>query len=178
MRKHAMKSIALAVAVLVTAMPAAANAVSIDTVPGESSIDVKAKYQDDSAVQNTYKVDLEWESMEFTYTKGGTQKWNPETHEYDTTAGDGQWTNNGNVITVTNHSDLPVTANFVFNSDPGYTLTGTFTNTSLPLESAVGTQVDAAPSGTTALSLSGTPDESMTDFTRVGTVTVSIAKAE
>lgn len=66
MRKHAMKSIALAVAVLVTAMPAAANAVSIETVPGESSIDVKAKYQDDSAVQNTYKVDLEWESMEFT----------------------------------------------------------------------------------------------------------------
>lgn len=178
MRKYGMKNIALAVALLVIAMPAAANAVSIDNVPGESEIDVKAKYEAGSAVQNTYKVDLEWESMEFTYTTAGTRTWNPETHEYVTAAGDGQWTNNGNVITVTNHSDLPVTANFIFNSDPGYTLTGTFTNTSLPLASAVGTQVDAAPSGTTALSLSGTLDESMTDFTKVGTITVSIAKAE
>lgn len=185
MRKHAIKNIALAVVLLVTAMPVAANAAltSINTVPESRNIDVKAKYQDNSEKIHTYKIDLEWGAMEFTYVNSGVEVWNPDTHEYDVSGNSG-WNGSGNQLTVTNHSDMDVVSALSFSSGDGYeNLTGKFQHVgastitptaSYLLKSAENTAVEDAPSQVTNFILEGTPDSSMTEFQNVGQITVSI----
>ena len=77
---------------------------------------------------------------------------------------------------------LSVTA---FAAESGNTLTGAFTydnsktadsTGAVSLAKGVEGQVSAADYVTAALKLSGTPSSTMTDFTKVGTITVKITK--
>lgn len=140
---------------------------------GEKNINVQARYIDSTTNSPIYSLDLVWGGMTFTYNKAGSNVWNPDTHEYVTNTTD-SWTANGNSITVKNHSNAVVGAFFSYASDPSYSgVTGRFDEDFIEFESAEGTAVANAPSGTAALTLSGTLPEGTT-LTKVGTITVTL----
>ena len=123
--------------------------------------------------------------MEFTYSVGGVKVWDAQTHQYTVTDATGGWSENGNNVQVTNHSNVDVKATFTSAQNSGNTLTGPFTyhngktadrTRELSLPDAVEGHAHAADYVTAALKLSGTPSSTMTDFTKVGTITVKITK--
>jgi len=142
---------------------------------GNKDIDVKAKYADGVTTPTVYSIDLTWGAMEFTYNASGTKNWNPATHDYNVNVNT-SWTASGNTITVTNHSNAAVTAAFAYGKATGFeTVDGAFSSVSLPLATAESTAVGSAPSGTSTLTLSGTLANSATNFTKVGTITITLS---
>ena len=138
------------------------------------SIDVRAKYSDGTATPDVYSVDISWGKMEFTYSASGSHVWDPAKHLYtDNTSA--VWTENGNTVTVTNHSNVSVTADFVYVQASGYEdISGTLDVTSRTLNAGVVNKPNEADGVTTKLTLSGTLPGNVTDFTKVGAITVSI----
>lgn len=182
------KIYAVLLAAAIAAMPVSVYAGSKEdiAVPGSQDIDVQAKYESSMTASKKYSVDVSWGAMQFTYEESGTQVWNADTHKYDQNT-NGEWSASGNDITVTNHSNAAVDAAIAYQSKSSYsTITGTITETkggtdtlnSFRLKTAENTPVSAAPSKTVYLNLGGTIDKSMTAFTNVGTVTVSLTTAE
>ena len=152
---------------------------TITGVGGTASCDVKATYVDGTsggAGGTVYSVVIDWGDMAFTYTEEAGV-WDPATHK-TTGAGGGVWSVNntdGNKIKVTNHSNAEITAKFSYAATVGYEgITGKFDQTSLTLQSAVGTAVSSAPSGSTALSLEGALDSNTAANTTIGTITVTL----
>ena len=172
-------ALVLTLAMVFSLAPLSAYADTIDRVGGTASHDVTATYVDGSsggAGGTVYSVDITWGDMAFTYTaEAGI--WDPTTHK-TTGAEGGAWTvdkEGGNTITVTNHSNTDVTAAFSYAADAGFTgITGSFDNALLNLPTAVGTAVEAAPKGTTSLSLDGALDSAATTSTKIGTITVTL----
>lgn len=158
---------------LVMSMSITAFATTVGT--GDQDIDVKGKYLDNSTTPTIYSVDVTWGAMEFTYTESGAMTWNPADHTY-TDSTSATWVANGNTVTVTNHSNAEVTASFAFNALTAYnTVTGSFDIASETLDAGVVDGYDAADKVVATLTLAGTLDETVTDFTKVGTITVTIA---
>lgn len=139
----------------------------------QATIDVKAQYVDNVKTPTVYSVDISWGAMDFTYTETGTREWNPADHTYSDEA-TGSWKAEGNTITVTNHSNAEVTADFAFQPAEGISgLTGKF---SVPQESLAAGEVDhynEAESVQSSLTLEGSYTEK-TEMTTVGSVTVTI----
>lgn len=161
--------LALALMMGMGTLPAMAESAGL----GDKTIDVKAQYNDEITSPKVYSLDITWGAMEFTYNKAGSNVWNPNTHEYEMKTTD-SWTAAGNSVTVTNHSNDVVGAFFSYASDPAYSgVTGRFDEDFIELQSAVDTTVANAPSGTAALTLSGSLPEGTT-LTRVGTITVGL----
>lgn len=166
----------LAAAALTCTMGTTAFAADQDGVEtGSYSADVKGTYQAGGAV--VYSVDIAWTDMSFTYTGAGEGTWNPETHQYSGSS-EGAWTASNDSITVTNHSNAPVTATASYAADPDYgSTTMTFGNNGATVATAVGTEVASAPSATITVTPSGTLAQSANGG-KIGTITVSIAAAE
>lgn len=172
-------ALVLTLAMVFSLAPLSAYAETITAVGSSASHDVTATYRADSsggAGGTVYSVDITWGDMAFTYTaEAGI--WDPATHK-TTDAEGGVWTVNndgGNTIKVTNHSNTGVTAAFSYAAASGFEgITGTFDNTSLNLETAVGTTVEAAPKATTSLSLNGALGSTTADNTKIGTITVTL----
>lgn len=169
---------------IITIILALAMAATMSTVAfaetvgaGTKDIDVSAKYAGGVTTPTVISVDVTWGDMEFTYNVGGTQDWNAENHQY-TANTSAHWTAAGNEIKVTNHSNAAVKATFAFTADEAYnTVTGSFTAQELSLPTAVDkSTTDSALTKTTALTLGGTIDSSVTNFAKVGKVTVTIAE--
>ena len=159
--------------VLALSVTAFAAETTIEAV-GEQDIDVQAMYQDSTVTGNVYSVDIAWGTMQFTFTESGSKTWNPNNHSYteNTTTG---WTASGNTVTVTNHSNVGVTASFGFEALTAYnTVIGSFDVASKALAAGVVDGYDDAESVTAKLTLAGTLAESVTSFTKVGTITVTI----
>lgn len=111
------------VVVMMMSMGSTAFAAEIDYVGDETknysdsvSVDVYAKYSADTSGVGVISVDIEHEAMRFVYVADASAgKWDPDTHTYDAqdtvTAGwvavDGE-TDAGHILTVTNHSNVPV----------------------------------------------------------------------
>lgn len=98
------------------------TAFAADTSPntntgGDTSISVKGTYQAGTAGADVISVGVSWGQMEFTYQALG-KKWDPESHT-TTTLTSGTWSANGNDITITNHSNVAVTASFAFSTEKG-----------------------------------------------------------
>lgn len=169
------KFVVAALALMLMAMQAVS--VSAETVSGKNgskSIDVKAKYAGGTTTPEVYSVDVTWGKMEFTYSASGTRDWNPATHKYDdnTTA---SWTADGNDVTVVNHSNMDVKVNFAYAAAEGYNdVTGRFSVAADTLDAGVVGNVDGADSVNTKLTLSGTLASSVAEFTKVGSITVSL----
>ena len=151
---------------------------TINQSTGSASHDVKATYVAGSAGGTVYSVDITWGDMEFTYKAGSEGTWNPEPH---TTSGSsaGQWTVNnegGNKIVVTNHSNAAITATLTYTPASGYNgISGSFGEKgSINLVTAVGTEVNNAPTDTAYLTLSGELDSNTANSTKIGTITVVI----
>ncbi len=91
------------------------------TVPNEQVIGVEGSYVGEGKAETVYSVDVAWGSMTFTYHTTGDKTWNPDTHEYNFTEGDGwKFDENSNKVTVTNHSNAPVIVNFDFVKNTDY----------------------------------------------------------
>lgn len=143
---------------------------------GNTTIDVQGKYQSGDEPATVYHVDVSWGSMEFTYNAATLGSWDPSTHSY-VEGSQASWTydTNANVITVKNHSNAGITASFDFEAEEGFDVEGEFSNDSFTLETAEGKALENTPTGTTALTISGALDSSVTDFIKIGTVTVTIS---
>ena len=161
--------------VMVLSLSVTAFAAELSGTDKEENIDVSAKYVDGISGGTVYSVDLNWGAMEFTYTVSGSQVWNPDTHEYDTTTAE-KWEAVGNEITVTNHSNAAIQATFAFHALEAYKdVTGSFSVAELNLPSAEGKAVGAAElTGKTALTLDGELPSTATTMTKIGAITVVI----
>ncbi len=163
----------LLVFTLVTVTAFAADA-KIEAKGGTATKDVTASYSAGAGGGTVYSVDITWGSMAFTYSAGSSPTWNPTMHTYSS-GGTGGWSSSGNKITVTNHSNAQVTANLDYASETGFTgITGSFDNANMTIDTAVGTEVSAAPTKTAALTLTGALDSTVSDSTQIGTITVTI----
>ena len=148
------------------------------------SHDVMLNYIEGTKSTVVYSFDITWGSMDFTYTAASEGTWNPSTHQFDNkVASSWRCEEDANKITVTNHSNTSITAALSFSPIDSFSeLTSSFkdtsnealTDSSLRIESAVGSNKDNAPSANAYLELSGDIDEPLTEKTKCGTVTVTI----
>lgn len=152
-----------------------------DTLTNPNPIEVNGKYGD-AAPATVYSVKIEWGAMQFTYSTGNSAKWNPETHTYDVTTESVGWTNVGNEVTVTNHSNAVVGVAFAFapiaNASDLGTYTGKITveNDKTQLAAAVeGSSLDSADSVKAALTFDGNLKADTTDFTKLGELTITLS---
>ena len=76
---------------------------------GSDSADVTGTYAEGTSSIPVYSVDIAWEGLSFTYNGGNEGTWNPDTHQYDGSTEPG-WADDEGVITITNHSNVAVTA--------------------------------------------------------------------
>lgn len=172
MKKHLLA--VLTTSLIAASFPAAAYAGTSTLTPGEATnIDVQAKHAGSVTDEPVYKVDITWGEMQFTYLEEGSRVWNPDTHEYETSV-TSRWEERGNTVTITNHSNVAIIADFKFTPEAGSGVTGVFDFSSCALDSAVGKKVDEALNGTSTLHLSGAMDASASEYKKVGTVTISL----
>ena len=139
---------------------------------------VTGVYQSGTAADEKISVDIVWEAMNFTYTAASQGTWNPVTHIYDGATAGG-WSDNNPAITVKNHSNTDIYATLDFTADVDGVI-GTFTEASgtandgvLELATAVGTEVENAPTATANFGISGAAIDA---DKALGTITVTIAK--
>ena len=146
------------------------------SVPSSNGSNVYATYQEAEPSKPVYNVDINWGNMDFTYTaSSGT--WNPKTHQYEG-GSEGIWTAKNNVVTVTNHSELPVKVVFGYAEHPGYeNITGSYSVTEYVLESGVGKRYEEADSVSSKLTLSGTLPKGA-EKANIGSVNVHLKVAE
>lgn len=169
-------TIILSLALLSMASVTAFAASPITSVGGSDSADVKGTYVAGGTATTVYSVDIAWGSMEFNYTDASQGTWNPETHQYDGAAL-AEWScaADANKIEVTNHSNAAVKAQFSYAPAMGYSgINGAFSNGTLNLGTAVGTEVTSAPSDSVTLSLTGELSSGTSTSTTIGTVTVTL----
>lgn len=147
-----------------------------DTVPSSETIGVTGAYSGDGT-KDVYSVKVEWGEMSFTYKTTGEKTWDPATHTYDFTEGDG-WVFSGNEVKVTNHSNRPVNVEFSFTKNTDTykgEYTGAMSVTSEQLAAGVENKPDEAASVTSTLTLSGTLNAVETTSTKLGEITVSLS---
>ena len=157
-----------------------AFAADITSNGGEEEIDVQAKYENNVETADVYSVDITWGAMEFTHSVDGSRVWNADEHRYIVSETEA-WSASGNTITVVNHSNVSIKAQFTYTADTAHSgVTGTFDKANITLPSAVGVGTDAESlktvTGTAALTLGGTLANSTTTLTRVGKIKVTISK--
>lgn len=168
-----MKKILTLILALAMVMSLSVTAFAATSTGGDTTINVKGTFKTDGAAGEKISVDVAWEGMEFTYTEGAAGEWLPNEHKYADDAA-GYWSTNKGTITVTNHSNTAVKATLTFDADVDGVV-GTFDKTELQLDTAVGTEVNAAPSATAEFGISGAAITENKDT--LGTITVTIAKA-
>lgn len=147
------------------------------------SADVCATYLEPEAPEPVYSVNISFGSMEFIYTAESKNNWNSTDLKYETIT-PASWSFDNNSITVTNHSNVPVTASFSYAATPEFSnvVNGSFTDdsreplpsTQIGLSSADDTSDMAKKSTTVYLLLSGTLPSDTPIGTKCGTVTVTI----
>lgn len=177
-------AIALAVVMMMALAVPAFAAETVTKNNGSATISVSGTYTDGNAAPDVISVGIAWDAMTFTYTEGSAGTWKPDTHSYEGTT-TGGWSTDTATITVTNHSNVAVTATLAWaqNSDLTGTITGTFTETSgtaddkiLELASAAEGEslnnVDKAPTASAEFGISG---DAITANATLGTITVTIA---
>lgn len=173
------KIIAIALAIVMM-MAMATTAFADGTVGqngGKQDIDVNAKYNGSSSAADVISVSVSWGKMNFTYSVHNEKKWDAVNHKYDDNFTK-SWTSEGNTVTVTNHSNVKITASLSFAADSKYSgVKGSFDNATLNLPTAEGrSTTDPSLTGTAKLTLSGELASDVGTFTNVGKITVNINK--
>lgn len=146
---------------------------------GKYTLEIVGTYVTGGDAAEKISVDIAWETMNFTYT-AGSSTYSPEDHKTTTTAG--SWSTNKAGITVTNHSNVAIDADFTFAGVNG--IKGSFTKDSITVESAndakYQTAVEGAypaPSGKTDFGIDPT-SSAISANGSLGTITVKIAKSK
>ena len=178
------KLFALILAVMMIAtlsVTAFAAELPAESVNGDKSKDVTAKYVAGTEATAVYMVDIEWGAMEFTYTAASEGTWDPESHTYDGVS-EAKWSyaDGANKVTVTNHSNAKVSV-AIANSDVTDGITFTWDKETFELASAdngLGENGAGKPvSDSAALTVSGTLAETE-NAVKIGTITVTISDVE
>lgn len=171
MKKGAKKMKRKTAFIIALALCAAPMTVFADENGGTSptDIDVKAKYIEGASSGTVILADVVWDDMTFTYT-GGEKTWNGKEHKYE--SAEGAWADESKTITVTNHSNAGITSELTFSAEIEG-VDGSFDKSSFALDTAEGTAVENAPSGSAEFSLSGA---GVSSNVKVGTISVNIAK--
>lgn len=147
---------------------------------------VYGTYQPEGEAATVYSVDVSWGSMEFTYTDGAVSKtWDPSTHQYNESFGEGSWSNQdgANKVTVTNRSNKALTATVEAATSGLYTdITAKVAKASLSLaDASIGattTEPGHPSTESTTISLSGALTDKNANKAIIGSVTVKIADAD
>ena len=171
------KIIALALSlIMVLSLSVSAFAAEVEAAGGTDKSDVTAKYQEGTGAVDTYSVVIAWANMAFTYS-AGQKTWNPDNHTL-TDGANGQWSTAG-VITVTNHSNVKITATAAYAKEASYDGEVTFAcGEAITLNApAAGSEYDAAPSDTISVTPDGKLESNWEANAKIGTVTVTITKA-
>ena len=167
--------LSLALAATMSFPAFAANDATNDGTKG-TDITVNGTYKAGADAGEVISVDIAWDAMDFTYTAPSKGTWNPGTHEYENAAA-GSWAATSGTdpkITVTNHSNVDVKANFSFRGSIDG-LNGSFTKDTLALDTAVGTNAADAPTDETVFSVSGSGIDADKE---IGTITVTVTKGD
>ena len=174
------KILTLLLAVMMIASMSVTAFAAETSTGGDTSITVKGTYGAGSS-GDVVSVGIAWGAMEFTYKDAGTY-WDASSHTTKTSSEAG-WTASGNDITVTNHSNVGITASFSFSSSTQVTVGGKFYDaaadgneiTSLDLDRAAeGSDLDSQQASAYFVITDGTIDQ---NYDNLGTITVNIAKA-
>ena len=199
MKKLASLILALAMA-LSLCVSVSAEEVEVDALNTNKEMPVQIKVTE-GVGGTVYKVTVAWESMDFTYKKAASGTWDPDTHTYSNGNAAG-WTVNGNqliagaddygnytavssAITVTNHSNAPVTVDAALDDGKttvehdGVTLELSFDADDKVLKNAaVAAYNDVAGADRIVytLKVGGVPGDSYTsNLAKIDTITVTIS---
>lgn len=189
-----MKKILSIILVLVMATVPAVAAFAAESgsssINGEndSNINVSGTYTSSTTPDTLISVDIAWDEMKFTYSQGSLGTWDPGSHDY-INPGQGSWTSDTATITITNHSNTDIRADFTFEMDDallteeGLSINGTFSKTTLVIDSAdndkyraqAGSTTVSAPSDSTEFGIRSDSD-AISGEKKLGTVSVTISK--
>ncbi|MBQ3003015.1 MAG: hypothetical protein IJD82_04730 [Clostridia bacterium] len=143
---------------------------------GDAEIDVTAKYESSTVTPAVYSVDIQWTGMTFTYSQEDTRVWNAANHTYETVS-EGAWDKTTATVTVTNHSNVEVEVNVAYTPIENTGVVGTLTDASAVLNAGVEGDYEGASSATATLTISGTPQNSVTaEGIKVGTLKVTLGE--
>lgn len=130
--------------------------------------------------KDVYKVDVIWEATSFTFKYDGD--WDPESHQYGTSSAGkfyiGSDVKNTTTVTLKNHSNKPVNVAYAYtpaSDTKGFS--AELSENSGSIETAEKTEVTNAPSHSSTLTLSGTPNVANVTEVIIGTITVTVSKA-
>ena len=182
-----MLSLILAVVMMLAlAVSVSAAGTNLDSAGSdEKDVSIKVNPQDPN---NTvvYCVDIAWDAMVFEYDFGQEDKWDPEDHAY--TGGGGtakRWINNSSTFTITNHTNAAVKYDVSYDDEglAQYGVTIKFDQGSsadqtelsdIEIATAVGTEVDEAPTSSFTVKAGGEPTTDNLVATKIGKVVVTI----
>lgn len=178
--KKKVLSLCMAAALVLGSGTAAMAADTLESNGASTSKDVTGKYEPMAEAETSYKVELQWGSMAFTYHAPDTvKKWDPKAHEYVEEKGpNGEWRyeDGANKITITNSSNKAITAtiNAVMTENG---ITATVKNPKIDLEDAsIGATTEVAGTASTRssdISLEGELTNKNANKAIIGTVTIS-----
>ncbi len=188
--KKILSIILVLVMATVPAVAAFAAGSGSSSINGEndSSINVSGTYTSSTTPDTLISVDIAWDEMKFTYSQGSLGTWDPGSHDY-INPGQGSWTSDTATITITNHSNTDIRADFTFEMDDallteeGLSINGTFSKTTLVIDSAdndkyraqAGSTTVSAPSDSTEFGIRSDSD-AISGEKKLGTVSVAISK--
>ena len=138
------------------------------------SHDVTAKYEKTENEEAIYNVDIAWGELTFTYSEHTEKTWNPDTHTYDEDV-TGGWDKTEASVTVTNHSNVAVDVAMAVTPVAGTGVSVTLTGGNDTLAAGVEGNVAGAASVTGTLTISGKPNDTVTEAgIKVAEITVTI----
>lgn len=150
-----------------------------------NSASIKATYIQPSPA-TAYSVDIVWGNMEFNYDSGKELQWDPVNLIYKevqvTTPSWSPVSENGNIVTVTNHSNVAILASIAYQKETVNGVEGTVNNAQIRLDAPeIGSARNTAPSdfATVMLHTQNLPNSFAegAQAVKLGSVTVTITKA-
>lgn len=151
-----------------------ANDDSLVSVGEGKSIDVVARFESVQDEPDVYSIDVAWEDMRFLYRERGSKQWDRRDHSY-VDAAESSWIDDTAAITVTNHSNVHVTAAFDYAALEGTGVSGAFDIASKDLPAGVIGKREEAASVTSTLVVKGMPSDVIDALgVKIGTATISI----
>ena len=119
-------------------------------------------------------VSITWQDMYFSYS-GDELAWNPKTHSYEKIR-DGAWSETQNKIDVSNNSNVDISVGLEFIVAPEFeSLSGSFYSDGVALDGNVVISQDENKKFN--LVLDGSIPETTEDYTKGGTVTVTVSQS-
>lgn len=163
------------------------------TINDSDTRDVYATYQEASAADIVYSIDITWGDMHFNYKESSNGTWDPVTLKYTDSTVEGWYPANeatetslaSNEIKIVNRSNANVSCSFEFDDNDCDELRGGdhyFSLNGKEIKSNI-IEINSATSGqaTTellALNLTGTPNDKTMHNANVGQITIEIASTQ